>query len=142
MSFRYYDIFIDSIYAYFPANHPLRPRREDLMPDGSPHGYINAPIESVFARAPYLHNGSVLTLAELINLKPRRAVFYRGANLYDPNDVGLISSDHPTGAEHYKFDTALRGNSNAGHNFPWSYHGPGWDQSRLEDLLEYLKTEW
>lgn len=142
VTFRYYDTFIDSMYAYFPADYPLRPRREDLRPDNSPLGYINAPIESVFARTPYLHNGSVLTLAELINLKPRRSVFYRGANLYDPIDVGLVSPDHPTSADYYKFDTQVRGNSNAGHDYPWAYHGPGWDQHRLENLLQYLKTEW
>ena len=144
VNFRYNESLPDALFAFFPDGHPLRPKREDIRPGpaGTTRGYINAPIESVFARAPYLHNGSVLTLAELINLKPRRAVFYRGANLYDPIDVGLASPEQPEAAIYYRFDTSARGNSNQGHDFPWAYHGPGWDQASLEDLLEFLKTLW
>jgi mono/diheme cytochrome c family protein len=142
VNFRHYDTITDALFNFFPADNPLRPKREDLRPGplGDTHGYINAPIEAVFARTPYLHNGSVLTLAELINLKPRRAVFYRGANLYDPNDVGLVSPDSPTPAEYFRFDTSERGNSNKGHDYPWAYHGNGWDRDRLLALLDYLKT--
>jgi hypothetical protein len=56
-------------------------------------GYVNAPMDGMFLRAPYLHNASVLTLAELINLKKRRDVFYRGHNGYDPIDVGYRSPE-------------------------------------------------
>lgn len=144
VNFRYNDTLTDSLYEFFPDGHPLRPKREDMRPGpaGTTKGYINAPIESVFARTPYLHNGSVLTLAELINLKPRRAVFYRGRNIYDPVDLGLSTPDQPTDAIYYKFDTRMRGNSNQGHDYPWAYQGAGWNQSSLEDLLEYLKTSW
>lgn len=144
VNFRYSDTLTDDLYNFFPDSHPLRPKREDLRPGpaGTTKGYINAPIESVFARAPYLHNGSVLTLAELINLKPRRNVFYRGQNIYDPIDAGLSTPDQPTTTIYYKFDTQMRGNSNQGHDYPWTYQGAGWNQSSLEDLLEYLKTSW
>lgn len=144
VSFRYSEILPDYLYNFFPDGHPLRPKREDIRPGpaGTTRGYINSPIESVFARAPYLHNGAVLTLAELINLKPRRTEFYRGANVYDPIDAGLSS---PTQAEtfvYYRFDTRMRGNSNQGHDYPWAYQGPGWNQAALEDLLEFLKSSW
>lgn len=144
VNFRYNESLPDALYAFFPDGHPLRPKREDIRPGpaGTTRGYINQPIESVFARAPYLHNGAVLTLAELINLKPRRAVFYRGANTYDPIDVGLATPLQPEAAIYYRFDTAMRGNSNQGHDYPWAYHGPGWNQASLEDLLEFLKTMW
>lgn len=144
VNFRYGDTLTDALYDFFPDGHPLRPKREDMRPGpaGTTKGYINAPIESVFARAPYLHNGSVLTLAELINLKPRRAVFYRGRNIYDPIDLGLSTPEQPTAAIYYKFDTRMRGNSNQGHDYPWAYQGAGWNQSSLEDLLEYLKISW
>ena len=144
VSFRYNESLPDALYAFFPDGHPLRPKREDIRPGpaGTTRGYINAPIESVFARAPYLHNGAVLTLAELINLKPRRTVVYRGANLYDPIDVGLASPLQPETAIYYRFDTNMRGNSNQGHDYPWAFHGPGWNQAALEDLLEFLKTMW
>lgn len=137
VTFRYYNESADLIYNHFPDGHPLKPKREDLR---AGHGYVNSAIESSFSRAPYLHNGSVATLAELINLKPRRAVLYRGANLYDPVDVGLLIPDKPDFKNYFRFDTQLYGNSNRGHDYPWAYKGPGWDENKLKDLLEYLKT--
>lgn len=142
VTFRYYDVVADDIYDHFPGGHPLRPPRESLRPGplGTTRGYINAPLESVFTRAPYLHNASVLTMAELLNLKPRRDVFYRGDNMYDPEDMGLISPSQPDDSHYYEFDTTKQGNSNKGHDYPWPYRGPGWDADALEDLLEYLKA--
>ncbi|MCZ6892191.1 MAG: hypothetical protein O7F09_06725 [Chloroflexi bacterium] len=142
VTFRYYDVVADDIFDHFPDGHPLRPPRESLRPGplGTTRGYINAPLESVFTRAPYLHNASVLTMAELLNLKPRRDVFYRGDSLYDPEDMGLLSPNQPDGRHYYEFDTTKRGNSNKGHDYPWAYRGPGWDAEALEDLLEYLKA--
>src|SRR5436189_2061777 len=144
LSFRYYDELPDAIFAFFPKGHPLRPKREDLRPGpkGRVRGYMNAPIESVFARAPFLHNGSILTLAELINLKPRRDVFYRGANVYDPDDLGLASPPSPTTTVYWRYDTHARGNSNAGHDYPWPYRGTGWNEPDLMDLLAFLKTQY
>jgi hypothetical protein len=147
VNFRYYDVLADYLYDSFPNNrpfkkHPLQPKREDLRPGhlGTTRGYLNTPLESVFSHAPYLHNGSVPTLAELINLKPRRDVFYRGDNLYDLVDVGLAVPDEPDEKRYFKFDTDAKGNSNKGHDYPWSYQGEGWDKNALEDLLEFLKT--
>ncbi|AFY47550.1 hypothetical protein Nos7524_1678 [Nostoc sp. PCC 7524] len=142
LKYRYYDELPDAVVNYFPEGHPFRPKRENIRPGpaGDTKGYINAPLESVFARAPYLHNGSVLTLAELINLKPRRNIVYRGDNVYDPVNVGLASPDAPDDQHYFKLDTSVKGNSNQGHDYPWPYHGTGWDKAALEDLLEYLKT--
>ena len=142
LNYPYYDELPDAVIDFFPDGHPFQPQRENIRPgpQGDTKGYINAPLEAVFARAPYLHNGSVLTLAELINLKPRRDIFYRGDNLYDPVDVGLVSPTEPDEKRYYKFDTHLLGNSNQGHDYPWTYQGEGWDRAALEDLLEYLKT--
>ena len=142
VGFRYYDVLAQVLFDHFPPGHPLKPRREDIRPGpaGTTHGYINNTLESVYARAPYLHNGSVNTLAELINLKPRRALFYRGDNTYDPKDVGLIAPDRPDLKRYFMFDTTQPGNSYKGHDYPWAYNGPGWNQPELADLLEYLKT--
>ena len=139
VSFRYYETVGKAVYDYFPDDHPLNPQGDDLRQEGA-IGFINAPLESVFTRAPYLHNGSVLTLAELINLKPRRDVVYRGTNFYDPVDVGLISPEQPDARHYYRFDTSEKGNSNKGHDYPWPHKGLGWDENALKDLLEYLKT--
>jgi hypothetical protein len=142
VSFRYYDTLADALVESFPPKQPLRPKREDLRPGplGNTHGYIGVPIVSAYAHAPYLHNGSVPTMAALINLKPRPDVFYRGANNYDPVDGGLIVPERPDAKRYFKFDTSVRGNSNRGHDYPWAYKGPGWNEAALQDLLEYMKT--
>lgn len=142
VSFRYYDNLGDLVYNHFPSTSPLKPKREDIRPGplGNTHGYITTTLESVYARAPYLHNGSINTLAELINLKPRRAIFYRGDNTYDATDVGLSAPDQPDKNCYFRFDTTEPGNSNKGHNYPWGYRAAGWNESDLIALLEYLKT--
>jgi hypothetical protein len=142
VTYRYYERIPDKLAELFPAKHPFEFRREDLRPgpEGTTRGYVNAPIDSAFSRAPYLHNASIMTLAELINLKPRRIVFYRGRNSYDPVDVGLSSPDRPDSVHYFRLDTSLRGNSNKGHDYPWPYGSPKWNKEQLEDLLEYLKT--
>ena len=142
VTYRYYDRIPDRLAAFFPAKHPFEFKREDLRPGpaGSTKGYINSPIDSAFSRGPYLHNATVLTLAELINLKPRRPILYRGRNSYDPVDVGLSSPASPDAAHYFRLDTSLRGNSNKGHDYPWPYGSPNWNKQQLEDLLEYLKT--
>jgi hypothetical protein len=137
VNFRYYNESGDLIYNFFPDGHPLKPKREDVR---AGHGYINYALESSFTRAPYLHNGSIATLAELINLKPRRSVLYRGANLYDPVDVGLLIPDKPDAKDYFVYDTKAYGNGNHGHDYPWAYKGKGWNEAELTDLLEYLKT--
>jgi mono/diheme cytochrome c family protein len=135
--FRYYNDMARFIYDFFPPGHPLKPKADDVR---ASRGYINAPIEAAFSRAPYLHNGSVATLAELINLKLRRPVLYRGSNLYDPVAVGLLSPDTADTRAYFRYDTRLPGNSNRGHDYPWAYRASGWNENVLLDLLEYLKT--
>ncbi len=147
VNYRYYDELSGHLQEWFPRRHPLAFPRAAIRPgpEGDTHGYINAPIEGAWVRAPYLHNGSVLTLAELINLQPRRAVFLRGRNAYDLELVGLLSprnNDDPktTTRLYYRFDTAIPGNSNGGHDYPWPYRAVGWNEADLVALLEYLKT--
>ncbi|QEL20375.1 c-type cytochrome [Limnoglobus roseus] len=121
----------------YPLVHQLEFQRDHIRFTGA---YVNGPIDGVFARAPFLHNASVPTLAQLINLKERPKVFYRGKNRYDTADVGLDCPEKPDAGQYYRFDTSLPGNSNAGHDYPWAFQGKGWDKAQLEDLLEYLKT--
>ena len=141
VSFRYYADMGTFIDAFFPPGHPLKPPVGDIraLPEAE-RGFITEPVEAAFSRAPYLHNGSVPTLAELINLKPRRSVFYRGRSEFDPVDVGIVVTDKPDLDHYFRYDTSVYGNSNLGHNYPWPYHGTGWNSDTLGDLLEYLKT--
>jgi processive rubber oxygenase RoxA-like protein len=144
--FRHYGELGGRLFALLPAKHPFHFERNEILPLPGDEdkveirGYVSQPMDGMFIRGPYLHNASVLTLAELINLKKRRDVFFRGQNTYDPVDVGYRSPDAGDGRNYFKFDAALRGNSNKGHDYPWAYDDPSRNEGDLTALLEYLKT--
>jgi len=56
------------------------------------NGYANVPLDGVWLRAPYLHNGSVPNLRDLLE-KPedRPKEFYRGDDVFDQEKVGFVS---------------------------------------------------
>ncbi|ANK88266.1 cytochrome c [Rhizobium sp. MC63] len=143
--FRHYGPLAEKMFALFPDKHPFHFKREDIWPqrgqeeETSIRGYVNAPLDGMFLRAPYLHNGSVMTLAELINLRKRRDVFYRGDNTYDPADVGFRSPESADDRNYFTFDTTQIGNSNRGHDYPWAYDDPKRNPDDLAALLDYLK---
>ncbi len=150
VTFRYYEELPDVLAGLFPKGHEFDFPRDELRPrPGDPtRGYLNKPLHSVFSRGPYLHNASVLTLKELIHLEDRRPVFFRGANPYDIEALGLWSpreGDPKAGTPpfYFRFDTRAAGNSNRGHDYPWRRQDVQQDtkkQADLENLLEYLKT--
>jgi mono/diheme cytochrome c family protein len=104
------------------------------------NGYASHPLDGIWARSPYLHNGSVPTLADL--LKPsdeRPKVWCRGSDLYDFEKVGYRAEDAatcPGGA--FRYDTAAPGNSNRGHEGP--AYGTSLSQDEKAALVEYMKT--
>jgi cytochrome c peroxidase len=99
-------------------------------------GYVAVALDGIWARAPYLHNGSVPSLRYLLEPPARRPViFHRGYNVYAPEDVGFVSSGPEAEKVGRAFDTRLRGNGNGGHDFGTDL--PDEDKSAL---LEYLKT--
>ena len=98
-------------------------------------GYANMPLDGVWLRAPYLHNGSVPNLRALLFPEERPAAFYRGYDVYDWQTVGFVSSGPDAEREGVRFDTTLRGNSNAGH-----IYGSELPPADREALIEYLKT--
>src|SRR5262249_35959814 len=56
-------------------------------------GYANHPLDGVWLRAPFLHNGSVPTLRDLLQpVNQRPATFYRGNDVYDQQNVGFVSN--------------------------------------------------
>jgi hypothetical protein len=93
-------------------------------------------LDGIWLRAPYLHNGSVPTLSDLLEKAPdRQKVFYRGNDLYDPDKVGFVSDQEQSGTHHYfKYDTSLPGNSNSGHDY-----GTDLPAEKKLALIEYLK---
>jgi hypothetical protein len=105
------------------------------------NGYANMPLDGLWLRAPYLHNGSVPTLRDL--LKPadeRPEEFHRGNDLYDPRDVGFVSTQaqDSAGRSFFPFDTRIPGNGNRGHQ--GREYGTELSPEAKEALLEYLKT--
>ncbi len=101
-------------------------------------GHVTPPLDGIWMRGPYLHNGSVPTVGDL--LKPqaqRRAAFFPGNDLLDAASVGFVSdvAEEPGRRRFSHYDTAKVGNSNAGHIF-------GTNLSAIEKsaLLEYLKS--
>ncbi len=58
-------------------------------------GYANMPLDGIWLRAPYLHNGSVPTLRDLLEPSEKRPkVFYRGFDLYDADAHRLRLGAH------------------------------------------------
>jgi hypothetical protein len=99
-------------------------------------GYANLPLDGVWLRAPYLHNGSVPTLWDLLQKPEQRpTTFYRGNDLYDPQKVGFVT-DIPkeNGKSYFLYDTRSPGNGNGGH-----LYGTELTNSDKADLVEYLK---
>jgi hypothetical protein len=101
------------------------------------NGYANQPLDGIWLRAPYLHNGSVPTLRDLLSAPAQRPTkFRRGSDVYNWADVGFDSTTPAeNGREYFEFDTTKRGNGNGGHTY-----GSGLPQADKDALLEYLKT--
>ena len=104
--------------------------------------YKAAPREGVWATPPFMHNGSVPNLYEmLLPAKERTKKFYLGRE-FDPVKVGLDTSGN---SGKFLIDTSVRGNSNAGHSFENGPRGNGIIGPLLTDeqrwnLIEYLKS--
>ncbi len=103
--------------------------------------YKARPLIGIWATPPYLHNGSVPTLFDL--LSPERPDHFSvGTREYDPVKVGFLTTAFP---DSQTFDTTQPGNSNAGHWFVDDDKKPGRIGPALsvEDrmaLIEYLKS--
>jgi len=99
-------------------------------------GYANLPLDGLWLRAPYLHNGSVPTLRDLLEPPGRRpSVFHSGYDVYDYVRVGF-ETEGPEAEQHgWRFDTRAWGNSNRGHDY-----GTFLSDAQKDALVEYLKT--
>jgi len=99
-------------------------------------GYVAQFLDGIWLRAPYLHNGSVPTLADMLSPPAQRPqVFWRGYDVYNQNKVGFVVQGPEAERAGTQYDTRLRGNSNGGHPF-----GTSLPAGNKSDLLEYLKT--
>ena len=100
-------------------------------------GYANSPLDGLWLRAPYLHNGSVPNLRALLEPAERRPkVFWIGYDVYDWNDVGFVTRGPAAEAEGWRYDTTALGNGNQGHEYGTATLTP----DEKDALIEYLKT--
>jgi len=127
------------------AKSPFTPETEDLKEAFDPtvaqkttsFAYEARVMEGIWAAAPYLHNGSVPTLAELLKPAAERVTSFKIGPAYDVVNIGLA-------VEQTKFDYTLKttdcsdrnsGNSRCGHEF-----GTQLSADEKKALLEYMKT--
>jgi hypothetical protein len=100
------------------------------------NGYQAVPLDGVWLRAPFLHNGSVPNLRELLEPVPNRSkVFYRGYDVYDPASAGFDTQSAEAQRLGFKVDISVKGNGNQGH-----LYGTTLALGDKTALIEYLKT--
>jgi hypothetical protein len=111
------------------------------LADDSPIlGYKFRPLTGIWATAPYLHNGSVPTLYDLL-LPPsdRPKSFYVGTREFDPVKVGFKTEQSAENGFLFRvFDDQgkpIEGNRNSGHD----YNNAGLSEADREALVEYMK---
>jgi hypothetical protein len=122
------------------SGYRLRP---PALPGGLPQPYAPrsatdlkaGPLAGIWATGPYLHNGSVPTVYELLSpVAERRAVFWTGGRELDRERLGFASDEV---AGRFRFDTSLPGNRNTGHLYP----PQGLSRAERLAIIEYLKTQ-
>jgi hypothetical protein len=100
------------------------------------NGMATSLLDGIWLRGPYLHNGSVPSLADLLEPPARRPTsFYRGYDVVDRENVGFISSGPEAQRAGTLFDVTLAGNGNGGHQY-----GTGLSPAEKRALLEFMKT--
>ncbi len=129
-------------------------------------GYKARPLNGVWATAPYLHNGSVATVYELLSPPEERASYVQlGTTKFDVKNMGVLqdaqlaeqakqNSTQRYIDGYFILDTTLPGNLNTGHEFSdrwiegthWSRQPAGVIGSALTEeqrnaLIEFLKTQ-
>ncbi len=164
-----------TIDAWFVENGITDTKLIDAFEGGRPNclqegnGYKARPLNGVWATAPFLHNGSVATIRDLICLSAdQRPNFVQLGNIdFDPVNVGLKQPENfAEEAAEYKdnnqlytddgffiLDTSIAGNSNSGHSFSDAYDtnkhyskqdkgviGPKFNDDECNAILTYIKS--
>jgi hypothetical protein len=108
---------------------------EAVEMDSNPYVYKARPLDGIWATAPYLHNGSVPNLYELLlPVDKRSKTFHVGNAEYDPIRAGFRTDAGPGTTE---IDTRVPGNRNTGHD---QYGNNKFTEDERLQLLEYLKS--
>lgn len=116
-----------------------------------PLAYKARPLEGIWATPPFLHNGSVPSIYQLLSpVSERDEVFFVGRKEYDPVNLGYLTM--PESDSGFWFDTSKSGNNNTGHEFRAGYveYAPGnqkqfgvigdeFTPEQRFQIIEYLK---
>jgi hypothetical protein len=131
------------------------------------NGYANLPLDGIWLRAPYLHNGSVPTVRDLLERAENRPkVFYRGYDVIDQRRLGFVADVAAEGSrKFFRYETQCiggpekcagesnpenrhddnvcaagkwAGNSNRGHD--GAAYGTDLPPAEKDAIVEYLKT--
>ncbi|MCB9683108.1 MAG: hypothetical protein H6733_16710 [Alphaproteobacteria bacterium] len=114
-------------------------------------GYVPPPLDGIWARYPYLHNGSVPTLCDLLTPSEERpTLFWQGPSEDAATDFDADCVGYPIGdavPEAWKvpeaaYDTQREGMSNVGHDAMLRDAGgsPVLSAQDRADLVTFLKT--
>ena len=99
-------------------------------------GYVAQPLDGIWASAPYIHNGSVPTLYEMLKSDARKDYWRRDkSSVYDQVNVGWTYSEESSKIDKHTYDNSLYGYGNGGHTFGDHLT----DENRMA-VIEYLKT--
>ncbi|WP_291696531.1 di-heme-cytochrome C peroxidase [Bradyrhizobium sp.] len=104
---------------------------------GDAHAYEARVLRGIWATAPYLHNGSVPNLWELLTSPAQRQPFFMvGSRTYDPKNVGFATDASPfkSGKLAVSGADVQPGNGNGGHEY-----GTALTDEEKWALIEYLK---
>jgi mono/diheme cytochrome c family protein len=137
---------VNDTVLHWQATHPGHPfvRHVDAARTG---GYVPPILNGLWATAPYLHNGSVPTLWDLLHPESRPARFEVGGHRLDYRRMGIALERGTDGVWRYPagytpssqsviYDTSQLGRSNRGHEAPLR----GMSEEEKSAVLEYLKT--
>lgn len=105
-------------------------------------GYKSRPLHGIWATPPFLHNGSVRTIFQLLSpYSERQKRFWVGSREYDPIHLGYRDIQVEAA---FELDTTSEGNTNTGHLFTDAggrgVIGRGLSPQERFEIIEYLKT--
>jgi hypothetical protein len=125
-----------------PVFRPTLLDSEDWPDSKGKKVYRSKTLVGIWATPPFLHNGSVPTLWDLLHYsKDRPVTFTTGQREYDPVKLGLQTDPSKytlaVGLDPFTFDTRRAGNWNTGHE--WDFYKDLDDEKRYA-IIEYLKT--
>lgn len=118
--------------AYVPETNKSCP-----IPNTGKQMYESRVLKGIWAAAPYLHNGSVPTLADLLKPAKDRPKAFRLGNRYDRDSIGLAGDQGSSAPER---DTKGCGDLDSGESRCGHEFGTSLSEADKRALLEYLKS--